>query len=190
MFQIFREWIRRHNCLGHKIVCFWPWFYPNCTIVLKKDFWGKLANANFVNILFPITQKYFKINSVEFFTRVRKTTIILGTVSEIQSETFCFVILGHFLAFTLIVCRWYKVPPEKTQSRLKSHFPPEITLLKAQQIFHTCLKLNFLFTPILNIFFKRFLRWQVNNMQTFPDKHLLTTINQQVYKFLFVYAFS
>ena len=46
----------------------------------------------------------------------------------------------------------------KKQSHLKSQFPPEITLLKSQQNFQTCLKSNFLFTPILNIYFKRFSR--------------------------------
>ena len=67
-FKIFREWNMRHNYLRHKIVWFWPKLCPNCTIVLKEDFWGKLTNQNFVNILCPITQKYFKINSVAFYT--------------------------------------------------------------------------------------------------------------------------
>ena len=52
----------------------------------------------------------------------------------------------------------YKVPPEKTQSHLKSQFPPEVTLLKSQQNFQTCPKSNFLFTSISNIYFKRFSR--------------------------------
>ena len=40
-FKAFREWIMTHNCLGHKVVWFWPKLCPNCTIVLKEDFWGK-----------------------------------------------------------------------------------------------------------------------------------------------------
>ena len=48
---------------------------------------------------------------------------------------------------------------EKTQSHLKSQFPPEMTLPKSQQNFQTCLKSNFLFTPISNIYFKKFSRW-------------------------------
>ena len=52
----------------------------------------------------------------------------------------------------------YKVPPEKTQSHLKSQVPPEMTLLKSQQNFQNRLKSNFLFTPISNIYFKRFSR--------------------------------
>ena len=59
-FKICREWIMRHNCLGHKVVWIWPKLCPNCTIALKEDFWGKLTNANFVNLLCPIMQKYFK----------------------------------------------------------------------------------------------------------------------------------
>ena len=45
------------------------------------------------------------------------------------------------------------------QSYLKSQFPPEMALLKSQQNFQSCLKSNFLFTPILNICFKKFSRW-------------------------------
>ena len=59
-FKIFREWIMRHNCLGYNVLWFWHKFCPKCTIVLKEDFWGKLTNANFVNLLYPIMQKYFK----------------------------------------------------------------------------------------------------------------------------------
>ena len=33
---------------------------PSCTIVLKGDFWGKLNNATFVNVLCPIMLKHFK----------------------------------------------------------------------------------------------------------------------------------
>ena len=40
-FKAFREWIMTHNCLGHKVVWFWPKLCPNCTIVLKEDFWGE-----------------------------------------------------------------------------------------------------------------------------------------------------
>ena len=79
----------RHNYLGHKVVWFWSKLCPNCTILLKQDFWGKLTNANFVNILCPITQKYFKIP---------KTTIIWGTVPEIQSETNLFCHFGPIFA--------------------------------------------------------------------------------------------
>ena len=46
----------------------------------------------------------------------------------------------------------------KKQSHLKSQFPPEMTLIKSQQNFQTCLISNFLFTPISNIYFKRFSR--------------------------------
>ena len=49
--KIFTEWIMRHNCLGHKVVWFWAKLCPDCTIVLKEDFCGKLTNANFVNLL-------------------------------------------------------------------------------------------------------------------------------------------
>ena len=52
----------------------------------------------------------------------------------------------------------YKVPPEKKQSHLQSQFPPEMTLFKFQQNFQSCLKLNFLFTPIFYICFKKFSR--------------------------------
>ena len=45
-----------------------------------------------------------------------------------------------------------------TKSHLKSPFPPEMTLLKSQQNFPSCLKPNFLFTPISNISFKKFSR--------------------------------
>ena len=48
-----------------------------------------------------------------------------------------------------------KVPAEKTQSNLKSQFPPEMTLLKSQQNILTHLKSNFLFTPTSNIYFKK-----------------------------------
>ena len=47
----------------------------------------------------------------------------------------------------------------KKQSHLNNQFPPEMTLLKFQQNFQTCQKLNFLFTPISNIYFKKFSRW-------------------------------
>ena len=40
-FKAFREWIMTHNCPGHKVVWFLPKLCPNCTIVLKEDFWGK-----------------------------------------------------------------------------------------------------------------------------------------------------
>ena len=50
------------DILGHKVVWFWPKFCWNCTIVLNKDFWGKLTNTNFFNLLCPIMQKYFKVN--------------------------------------------------------------------------------------------------------------------------------
>ena len=72
----------------------------------------------------------------------------------------------------------YKVPPKKTQSHLKSQFPPDMTLLESKQNFGN-LKSNFLFTPIQNITSKSFQDdWsQVNNRQTFTDKHLLIPIN-------------
>ena len=101
---------------------------------------------------------------------------------------FCY--FGSFFGLYPHSLQRVQTPTWKRQSRLRSHFPPEMTLLKAQEIFHTWLKSNFLFTPILNIYFKRFSRWPVNNMQTFTDKHLLIPINQQVYKFSFVYALS
>ena len=47
----------------------------------------------------------------------------------------------------------------KKQSYIKSQFLPEMTLLKSQQNFQTHLKSNLLFTPISNIYFKRFSRW-------------------------------
>ena len=112
-FKIFREWIMRRNCLGQKVVWFWPKLCPNCTVVLKEDFWGKLTNANLVNILFPITQKYFKINSVAFYTCVPKTTFIWGTVPEIQTKTNLFRHFGPLLPFTLIVRRGEQSPTWK-----------------------------------------------------------------------------
>ena len=39
-----------------------------------------------------------KLLETLFYTCVPKTTTISGTVPEIQSETECFVILGHFFA--------------------------------------------------------------------------------------------
>ena len=51
----------------------------------------------------------------------------------------------------------------KKHSHLNSQFPPEMTSLKSQQNFQTCLKSNFLFTPISNIYFKRFSRWLESN---------------------------
>ena len=58
-----------------------------------------------------------------------------------------------------IVHRGVQVPPEKTQSHLQSQLPPAMTLLKPQQNFQTCLKSNFLFTPISSIYFKMFSKW-------------------------------
>ena len=71
----------------------------------------------------------------------------------------------------------YKVPPEKTQSHLKSQFPPEMTLLKPQQNFQIRLKSNFMSSRIYTS--KCFQDdWsQVNNMQSFTDRHLLMAIN-------------
>ena len=45
------------------------------------------------------------------------------------------------------------------QSQLKSRLPPEMTLLKSQQNFQSRVKSNFLFTPISDIYFKKFSRW-------------------------------
>ena len=51
------------------------------------------------------------------------------------------------------------------KSYLKKTAPPKepiptwMTLLKSQQKFETCLKSNFLFTSISNVYFKRFSRW-------------------------------
>ena len=42
-----------------------------------------------------------------------------------------------------------------TKTHLKSQFPPEMTLLKSQQNFQSCLKSNFLSIPNSNICFKR-----------------------------------
>ena len=86
----------------------------------------------------------------------------------------------------------YKVPSEKTLSHLKGQFPPKTTLLKSQQNFQTRLRSNFLFTSILNIHLKSFQDYwsQVNSRQTFTDRHLLAPINQQFYRFSFVYVFS
>ena len=70
----------------------------------------------------------------------------------------CFVILGNLWSFTTIVRRGVQSPPEKTQSHLKTQFPPEMTLLKSHQNFQTRLKSNFLFTPIWNMYLKRFSR--------------------------------
>ena len=49
---------------------------------------------------------------------------------------------------------------KKTQSHLKSHFPPEITLLKSLQNFQTPLKSNFLVTPGFELTFQS---WIVKN---------------------------
>ena len=72
-----------------------------------------------------------KISS--FYTSVPKTTIICGTFPEIWSETYFFVILGHFLPFTTPHpnnpekqnlentkknwrCHHFKIVQQKTQS--------------------------------------------------------------------------
>ena len=59
-----------------------------------------------------------------------------------------------FLFFFLLAVG-HNVPPEKTQSHLKSQFAPEMALLKSQQNLQTHLKSNFLFTPISNICFQK-----------------------------------
>ena len=46
----------------------------------------------------------------------------------------------------------------KKQSYLKSQFPPEMKLPTSQQNFQSCLKSNFLLTPISSICFKKFSR--------------------------------
>ena len=62
-------------------------------------------------------------------------------------------------------------------THLKSQFLPEMTLLKPQQNFQICLKSNFLLSRIYTS--KCFQDdWsQVNNMQSFTDRHLLMVIN-------------
>ena len=47
---------------------------------------------------------------------------------------------------------------KKAQPHLKSQYPPEMILLKSHQNFQACLKSNFLFTPISNIYFNKFSR--------------------------------
>ena len=73
----------------------------------------------------------------------------------------------------------------------KTQFPPEMVLSPSKnfrpakdQI--SCLVLSRIYTS--KIFQDD---WsQVNNRQSFTDRHLLIPINEQVYKFSFVYAFS
>ena len=60
-FNIFREWIIRHNCLGYKAVWFWPKLCQNCTIVLKEDFWGKVTKIKSDTNLFCYFRLFFAL---------------------------------------------------------------------------------------------------------------------------------
>ena len=129
----------------------------NC---VKRGFWGKTDQCKLC--------QYIASHHVKIFQN--KLCGILHTCTKNHNHmkySFWDKEWDKFvLSFWTIFCPvppWftegYKVPPEKTQSHLKSQFPPEITLLKSQQNFQTRLKSNFLFTYISNIYFKRFLRW-------------------------------
>ena len=93
-----------------------------------------------------------------FNTEPFTVILILELFLLFSNRTTCVFCLFMFILHFSYVAVRYKVPPEKTQSHLKSQFPLEMTLLKSQQNFQTCLKPNFPFTPMSNINFKRFSR--------------------------------
>ena len=100
-----------------------------------------------------------------FLTALRRSkeclSIPAGTQENLQPIPLVPLInIRPSLPLRSIICRGVQSLTWKTQSQLRSQFPPEMTLLKSQQNSQTCLKSNFLFTPVhSNIYFKRFSRW-------------------------------
>ena len=78
---------KSHTCeegRAHVRISFWH-LLMNFEKPKKSEFWRNKE------------RKMLEMSS--FYTCVHKTTIIWGTVLEIQSETECFVISGYFLPF-------------------------------------------------------------------------------------------
>ena len=102
-------------------------------------------------------------------------------------KTFCFHLC--FDVMWIYECSFLSLSVKNTSYSIEmtliphSHpcqFPPEMTLLESQLNFQTYLKSNFLFTPISNIYTSKGFQddWsQVNNRQTFTNRHLLIPIN-------------
>ena len=65
---------------------------------IRISVWHLLMSFEKPESEFWITEKTL-LDVLSFYTCVPKSTIIWGTVSEIQNETKNFVILGHFLPF-------------------------------------------------------------------------------------------
>ena len=134
--HLYRSNSREIGTLGGNWHFRWGDFFQ---VGLKNSLYKKIVNTN-------LKQK-------------KKIPFVISPISHFWSPkliNFCICILiFHDIHQS---SQRYKVPPEKTQSYLKSQFPPEITLLKSQQNFQSHLKSNFLFTPILNIYFKKFSR--------------------------------
>ena len=75
------------------------------------------------------------------------------------------IFYGHFIFFYMWFLLYWHSLHRGTKSHLKKHsppktqVPPEMTLLKSQPNFQSCIKLNFLFTLTSNICFKMFSMW-------------------------------
>ena len=91
--------------------------------------------------------------------KMLKTIIIQFFFILNNNLTSTYISISIWFSDSSIVCRGVQSPTWKNTVPPKESIPPEMTSLKSQQNFQTCLKSNFLFTPISNIYFKKFSRW-------------------------------
>ena len=155
-------------------------------LVFTWNIYGKSVTRTFLGALFwaPIPFKRYqntsgcRIDWILFSFSILAISRLI-TLWALLLQQWDFKMLQHLSVF-LIVRRGVKSPPEKTQSDLKNQFPPEITLLKFQQKLQAHLKCKISCSLPFRIHTSKSFQddWsQVNNRQTFTDRHLLIPIN-------------